>query len=86
MEDQWLNANVKSGAYHVKFPREHIHQDLIIVGDPGRVKEVAKHFDKITFKSENREFYCCSGEIGSRQLSIVSSGIGVDNIDILLNE
>jgi uridine phosphorylase len=59
---------------------------VITVGDPGRVPEVSKHFDKIEHKKAHREFITHTGYIGNKRISVVSSGIGPDNIDITLNE
>jgi uridine phosphorylase len=59
---------------------------VITVGDPGRVKEVSKHFDKIEVKAQHREFISHTGYIGKKRLTVLSSGIGPDNIDIVMNE
>ena len=56
------------------------------MGDPDRVKEVSKHFDKIEFKNHHREFVTHTGYIGNKRLSVTSTGIGPDNIDIVMNE
>jgi uridine phosphorylase len=56
------------------------------VGDPDRVKEVSKHFDQIEHRSQHREFITHTGFIGKKRLTVLSSGIGPDNIDIVLNE
>jgi uridine phosphorylase len=56
------------------------------VGDPGRVAEVSKYFDRIEHKAQHREFITHTGYIGKKRLSVVSTGIGTDNIDIVLSE
>ncbi|MBP6688194.1 MAG: nucleoside phosphorylase, partial [Lacibacter sp.] len=59
---------------------------IITVGDPDRVKEVSKHFDKIEFELRHREFVTHTGYVGKKRISVVATGIGPDNIDIVLNE
>jgi len=56
------------------------------VGDPDRVREVSKHFDLFEHKNQHREFITHTGYIGSKRISVISTGIGTDNIDIVLNE
>ncbi|MEX0635680.1 MAG: nucleoside phosphorylase, partial [Ferruginibacter sp.] len=63
-----------------------IAHTIIIVGDPGRVKEVSKFFDRIEFEIQYREFITHTGYIGKKRLSVISTGIGPDNIDIVINE
>jgi uridine phosphorylase len=57
-----------------------------LVGDPDRVKEVSKHFESIEFKTQNREFITHTGKLGNKKITCISTGIGTDNIDIVLNE
>src|SRR6195952_2098923 len=77
----------KRGAiYHLDCRPEEIATTIITVGDPGRVKEVSKYFDTIEYKNEHREFITHTGLIGKKRISCVSTGIGPDNIDIVLNE
>ena len=78
--------NNRGAVYHINCRPEEIAGTVITVGDPGRVKEVSKHFDKVEFKNEHREFIVHTGYIGNKRLSCVSTGIGPDNIDIVLNE
>jgi uridine phosphorylase len=56
------------------------------VGSPDRVKEVSKHFDMITHKAQHREFITHTGRIGAKEVSVISTGIGSGNIDIVFNE
>ncbi|MEO5968024.1 MAG: nucleoside phosphorylase [Ferruginibacter sp.] len=81
-----LIINDRGAVYHVNCRPEEIATTIITVGDPDRVKEVSKHFDKIEFKNQHREFVTHTGYIGNKRLSVVSTGIGPDNIDIVLNE
>ena len=81
-----LIINNRGAVYHINCRPEEIASTVITVGDPGRVKEVSKHFDKVEFKNEHREFIVHTGYIGNKRLSCVSTGIGPDNIDIVINE
>lgn len=81
-----LIINDRGAIYHVNCRPEEIAHTIITVGDPDRVKEVSKFFDKIEFKNQHREFITHTGYIGHKRLSVTSTGIGPDNIDIVLNE
>lgn len=72
--------------YHLDLHPDEIADTIILVGDPGRVAEVSKYFDKIEYQKANREFITHTGFLGNKSLSVVSTGIGTDNIDIVLNE
>lgn len=76
----------KGTIYHLDLHPEQIADTIITVGDPSRVAVVSKYFDKITHKSQHREFVCHGGYINKKYLLVVSTGIGPDNIDIVLNE
>ncbi len=76
----------KGRIYHLDLVPEEIPDTIITVGDPGRVKQVSKYFDKVLFKRVHREFVSHIGELGSLKLMVISTGIGTDNIDIVLNE
>ena len=78
--------NARGAIYHLDLMPEELGNTVFLVGDPGRVKEVSKHFDKIEYKGEHREFITHTGLIGKKRLSVTSTGIGTDNIDIVLNE
>jgi uridine phosphorylase len=78
--------NSRGAIYHLDVRPEELATIVITVGDPDRVSEVSKHFDKIEFKRQHREFITHTGTIGNKRLSVVSTGIGPDNIDIVLNE
>lgn len=72
--------------YHLDLLPEEIADIIITVGDPGRVKEVSKHFDRIEVQKAHREFITHTGYIGNKRITALSTGIGPDNIDIVLNE
>ncbi len=81
-----LIINNRGAVYHVNCRPEEIANTIITVGDPDRVSEVSKHFDSIEYKNQHREFVTHTGYIGKKRLSVTSTGIGPDNIDIVLNE
>ena len=81
-----LILNSRGAVYHLDCRSEEIADTIITVGDPDRVKEVSKHFDKVEFQNQHREFISHTGWIGKKRLTIVSTGIGPDNIDIVVNE
>ena len=76
----------RGAIYHLNCRPEEIATTIITVGDPDRVTAVSKHFDKIEYKNNHREFITHTGYIGKKRISCVSTGIGPDNIDIVLNE
>jgi uridine phosphorylase len=78
--------NERGAIYHLNLKPDEIGNTVFLVGDPGRVKEVSKHFDKIEYKREYREFITHTGTIGKKRLTVLSTGIGTDNVDIALNE
>jgi uridine phosphorylase len=78
--------NARGAIYHLNLKPDEIGNTVFLVGDPDRVKEVSKHFDKIDYKGEYREFITHTGFIGKKRLSVLSTGIGTDNIDIAINE
>ncbi len=81
-----LPINKDGSIYHLKLHPEQIAHDIIIVGDPGRVKKVSAHFDKIEVEVHNREFLTHTGYFNGKRISAISTGMGTDNIDIFLNE
>lgn len=72
--------------YHLGLLPEDISDTIITVGDPDRVKQISKYFDRIEVKKSYREFVTHTGRLGRRRITVVSTGIGTDNIDIVLNE
>lgn len=81
-----LILNEDFSVYHLKLLPEDIANTILVVGDQNRVPLVSKHFDKIELIKTNREFTTHTGYIGKKRLSVISTGIGVDNIDIVFNE
>ncbi len=86
IEESELIINSRGAIYHLDMLPEDIADTIIFVGDPGRVKEVSKHFDHIEAKGEHREFISHTGRIANKRVTVISTGIGPDNIDIVLNE
>jgi uridine phosphorylase len=81
-----LIINNRGGVYHLDTTPEELATTIITVGDPDRVRAVSKHFDKFECKNQHREFVMHTGYMGNKRMSVVSTGIGTDNIDIVLNE
>ena len=86
IKDTELILTAERKVYHLNIVGNEIADTIIIVGDMARVKQVSKHFSKIDFEIENREFLTHTGEYGGKRISVLSTGIGTDNIDIVLNE
>lgn len=76
----------KGTIYHLDLAPEFLADTVITVGDPDRVQGVSKYFDKIEHKAQHREFVTHTGYIGKKRITVVGTGIGPDNIDIVLNE
>ena len=72
--------------YHLNLSKEQIADDILLVGDPERVKLISSRFDKIEYKVSNREFVTHTGTLNGKRISAISTGIGTDNIDIVINE
>lgn len=81
-----LIINPDGSIYHLNLLPEDIADTVITVGDPDRVAEVSKHFDSIELKKGKREFITHTGSIGKTRVTVISTGIGTDNIDIVFNE
>ena len=81
-----LILNDRGAIYHLNLRPDELAHNIITVGDPDRVKEVSKHFDKVEVMQQHREFVTHTGWLGSKRISVVSTGIGTDNIDIVFNE
>lgn len=81
-----LIINNRGAIYHLDARPEEIASNIITVGDPARVQEVSKYFDRVEVQRHHREFVTHTGYIGKKRISVVSTGIGTDNIDIILNE
>ncbi|WP_428742749.1 nucleoside phosphorylase [Tenacibaculum sp.] len=81
-----LILNPDGSIYHLNLRPEHIATDIIFVGDQYRVDKVTQHFDTIEFSTQKREFKTTTGTYKGKRLTVISTGIGPDNIDIVLNE
>lgn len=81
-----LILNPDGSVYHLNLRPEHIANDIIFVGDQYRVDKVTQHFDSIEFTTQKREFKTTTGTYNNKRLTVISTGIGPDNIDIVLNE
>ncbi len=81
-----LIINDRGAIYHLDLRPEELAPTVIVVGDPDRVKKVSAYFDKTEHKRQHREFITHTGYIGNKNLSVISTGIGPDNIDIVFNE
>jgi len=81
-----LIINSRGAIYHLDVRPEELADTIIVVGDPERVKKVSTHFDKIEHQLQHREFITHTGYIGNKHISVISTGIGPDNIDIVFNE
>ncbi len=78
--------NSRGAIYHLDVLPSEIGHTIITVGDPDRVKEVSKHFDEVEIQRQHREFVTHTGRLGNKKISVIATGIGPDNIDIVLNE
>ncbi|MCD4683258.1 MAG: nucleoside phosphorylase [Bacteroidales bacterium] len=72
--------------YHLKIKPEQLADTVILVGDPNRVEIISSYFDKIEFKGANREIHTHTGFLNKKRLTVMSTGMGTDNIDIVMNE
>jgi uridine phosphorylase len=81
-----LILNPDGSVYHLNILPEHISRDIIFVGDQDRVSKITQHFDSIEFSTQKREFKTETGFYKGKRLSVISTGIGPDNIDIVMNE
>lgn len=81
-----LVLNADNSVYHLKLRPEHISDTILIVGDQGRVDMISSHFTNIECKIQNREFVTHTGTYNGKRITALSTGIGTDNIDIVINE
>lgn len=86
IKDSELILNPDGSIYHLNLKPEHIAHDILLVGDQDRVEKITKHFDRIEFATQKREFKTQTGYYKGKRLTVLSTGIGPDNIDIVLNE
>ncbi len=81
-----LIINPDGSIYHINLKPENLAENIIFVGDQNRVAKVAKHFDTIEFETQKREFKTITGTYRNKRFTVISTGIGPDNIDIVVNE
>ena len=81
-----LILNPDGSVYHLNLKPEHVASDIIFVGDQNRVPKISAHFESIEFETQKREFRTITGTYKGKRISVISTGIGPDNIDIVINE
>lgn len=81
-----LIINPDGSVFHLHVKPEHLADKIILVGDPGRVALVASHFQTVECDVESREFHTITGTYNGKRIMVTSTGIGCDNIDIVMNE
>ncbi|WP_147676901.1 nucleoside phosphorylase [Algibacter pacificus] len=86
IKESELILNPDGSVYHLNLRPENIAKTIIFVGDPDRVSKITAHFDSIEFTTHKREFKTQTGHYKGKRLTVISTGIGADNIDIVLNE
>lgn len=84
--DSQLVLNADGSVYHLKLQPHQIADTIILVGDPNRVKKISAFFDYVEFEVANREIITHTGTYKGKRISVLSTGMGTDNIDIVLNE
>jgi len=84
--DSELILNPDGSVYHLNLKPENIAHTIIFVGDQNRVPKITKYFDSIEFETQKREFRTITGVYKGNRMSVISTGIGPDNIDIVINE
>lgn len=86
IQESELILNPDGSVYHLALKPGQLAETIFLVGDPGRVEMVSRNFDDIEHKGQKREFITHTGTLNGHRLSVLSTGIGTDNIDIVLNE
>lgn len=86
LKESELILNKDGSIFHLYLKPEHLGEYIFLLGDQGRVKEVSKYFDTVTAEVQNREFCTHVGFLNGKKLTALSTGIGTDNIDIVINE
>lgn len=81
-----LILNKDGSIYHLNLLPEHISDKIITVGDPSRVHRVSRHFDNIEFEMNKREFITHTGTYAGKRITVISTGMGTDNVEILMTE
>ncbi|MGV6828118.1 MAG: nucleoside phosphorylase [Flavobacteriales bacterium] len=86
IKESELILNPDGSIYHLNLKPENIANTILFVGDQDRVEKITKHFDSVIFKTQKREFKTQTGFYKGKKITVISTGIGPDNIDIVLNE
>lgn len=86
IKESELILNPDGSVYHINLKPEQIAKDIIFVGDQNRVEKITKHFESIEFTTQKREFKTQTGIYNEKRMTVMSTGIGPDNIDIVMNE
>ena len=86
IQDTELILSKDKKIYHLNLNKKQIADDIILVGDQDRVSQISKYFDSIEYMGQNREFITHTGSYRNKRISVISTGIGCDNIDIVINE
>ncbi len=86
MQNTELILSSDNRIYHLDLKKGDLAENIILVGDPNRVAMISKKFDIVEIKRSNREFITHTGYYNEKRISVISTGIGVDNIDIVINE
>ncbi|WP_142786176.1 nucleoside phosphorylase [Changchengzhania lutea] len=86
IKESELILNPDGSIYHLNLKPEHIANTVIFVGDQDRVAKVSRHFDTIEFETQKREFKTHTGTYKGKRITVISTGIGPDNIDIVMTE
>ena len=86
MKSSEIITNNDGSIYHLCLKPDQVSNEIILVGDPFRVDIISKYFDDIEFSIQNREFKCVTGYYNKKRVSVISTGIGGSNIDIVINE
>jgi uridine phosphorylase len=81
-----LIVNPDGSVYHINLKPGQVARDIIFVGDQDRVEKITQHFDTIEFSTQKREFKSQTGTYKGKRITVISTGIGPDNIDIVMNE
>jgi len=86
LQDTELILTPENKIYHLNLSKNEIADDIILVGDPDRIAVISSKFDNIDCKIQNREFVTHTGTLNGKKISVIATGIGPDNIDIVINE
>ncbi|MBT8256794.1 MAG: phosphorylase, partial [Bacteroidia bacterium] len=86
LSESELILNPDGSIYHLHLKPGQVAATILTVGDPGRVSEITRHFDRIENSVQKREFKSETGYYKGKHLTVISTGIGTDNIDIVINE